>query len=74
MESDKKAHILYGKEGYRPTGQFYPEVYRVLKPGGYYVMPQIGPQPIVSTDEKDNAVKSGLKIIREDNYLIARKG
>ena len=66
-------YIMMGAEGYRPTGQFYPEVYRVLKVGGYYVMPQIGPSPSVSTDEKNDALESGLKILRSDNYLVAQK-
>lgn len=66
-------YIMMGAEGYRPNGTFYPEAYRVLKFGGYYVMPQIGPRPFVKTDEKNAALQSGLSILRADNYLIAPK-
>ncbi len=66
-------YIMMGAEGYRPNGKFYPEVYRVLRPGGYFVLPQIGPQPIVGEAEKNAAVRSGLCIVRADNYLIAHK-
>lgn len=66
-------YIMMGAEGCRPKGTFYTEVWRVLRGGGYYVMPQIGPRPVVSMQEKENALKSGLKIIRADNYLIAQK-
>ncbi|MFQ5973862.1 MAG: class I SAM-dependent methyltransferase [Alphaproteobacteria bacterium] len=65
-------YIMMGAEGCRPKGKFYAEVYRVLKSGGHYVMPQIGPRPIVSDLEKDNALKSGLTIVRADNYLICK--
>ena len=66
-------YIMMGAEGYRPSGRFYPEVYRVLKPGGYYVMPQIGPRPVVQRPEIDAALRSGLDIVRADSYLIVRK-
>ena len=66
-------YIMMGAEGYRPNGTFYPEAYRVLKFGGYYVMPQIGPRPIVRAPEKNAALQSGLRIVRADNYLIAQK-
>ncbi|KKU51652.1 MAG: hypothetical protein A3H69_02600 [Candidatus Sungbacteria bacterium RIFCSPLOWO2_02_FULL_47_9] len=66
-------YIMMGAEGYRPNGGFYPEAYRVLKSGGYYVMPQIGPQPIVRIAEKEDVLRSGFIVIRADNYLIARK-
>ena len=36
-------------------------------------MPQIGPQSVVSAPEKRSAKLAGLRIIREDNYLIAKK-
>ena len=66
-------YIMMGAEGYRPSGRFYPEVYRVLRFGGYYVMPQIGPRPIVGTSEENAALRSGFSIVRADNYLIAQK-
>lgn len=66
-------YIMMGAEGYRPRGSFYPEVYRVLRQGGYYVMPQIGPRPQVSEAEKNDALRAGLCIARADNYLIAQK-
>lgn len=66
-------YIMMGAEGLRTKGTFYPEVYRVLKFGGYYVMPQIGPRPIVSPTEIHTARCSGLSVVRADNYLIAQK-
>ncbi len=66
-------YIMMGAEGYRSRGSFYPEAYRVLKSGGYYVMPQIGPRPIVKTAEKNAVLRSGFCIVRADDYLIAQK-
>lgn len=66
-------YIMMGAEGYRPNGTFYPEVYRVLRSGGFYVMPQIGPRPVVRAEEKNAAMDSGLLVLRADNYLIAEK-
>ena len=66
-------YIMMGAGGYRAGGTFYSEVYRVLRPGGFYVMPQIGPCPIVKTAEKNAALESGFRIVRADNYLIAQK-
>ncbi len=66
-------YIMMGAEGYRTRGSFYPEVFRVLRRGGYYVMPQIGPRQIVSVAEKNAATESGLRILRSDDYLIAQK-
>ena len=66
-------YIMMGAEGYRPNGTFYPEVYRVLRQGGVYIMPQIGPDPVVKEDEKVAATDSGLSIVRADNYLVCRK-
>lgn len=66
-------YIMMGAAGYRPKGTFYSEAYRVLRSGGYYVMPQIGPQPTVSEREKADAMSAGFIIIRADNYLIAQK-
>lgn len=66
-------YIMMGAEGYRNEEKFYPEVYRVLKRGGYFVMPQIGPRPIVSPWEKRMARKLKFKILRKNNYLIAKK-
>ncbi len=66
-------YIMMGAEGYRSSGRFYPEVYRVLKSGGYYIMPQIGPEPVVNPAEIDTASRSGLLIVEADNYLIAKK-
>ncbi|MDP3726405.1 MAG: class I SAM-dependent methyltransferase [bacterium] len=67
-------YIMMGAEGYRTNKEtFYAEVKRVLRRGGYFIMPQIGPQPIVSNAEKDSVLKSGLEIIQADSYLIARK-
>ncbi|MBI2047764.1 MAG: class I SAM-dependent methyltransferase [Parcubacteria group bacterium] len=66
-------YIMMGAAGYRPKGTFYSEVWRVLKLGGYYVMPQIGPQLSVSKRETNEAEQAGFTIIRADNYLIAQK-
>jgi len=65
-------YIVMGAGGYRPKGTFYPEVRRVLKVGGYYIMPQIGPRSFTSTHEKDRVLNSGLIIVQKNNYLIAQ--
>lgn len=66
-------YIMMGAEGYRSKGTFYSEVHRVLRPGGFFIMPQIGPNPVVSDVEKQNAILAGLIVVREDDYLIAKK-
>ncbi len=66
-------YIMMGAEGYRPKGTFYLEVRRVLRVGGFFVMPQIGPRPVVGDSEKEDVLKSGLELVRADNYLIAKK-
>lgn len=67
-------YIMMGAEGYREMEKFYSEVYRVLRPGGYYVMPQIGREPVkVRPEEKAAAERAGLTVIRADNYLVAQK-
>ena len=66
-------YIMMGAGGYRTDGMFYPEVHRVLRVGGYYVMPQIGPNPFANTSEIHTALQSGLSIVRADHYLIAQK-
>jgi len=66
-------YIMMGAEGYRPKGTFYAEVRRVLKSGGHYVMPQIGPHPVVGEREKETAVQAGLTIVRADNFLVAKR-
>lgn len=65
-------YIMMGAEGYRTEDVFYAEVRRVLKKGGYFIMPQIGPHPVVSEREKESVVKAGLKLVRVDNYLVAK--
>ena len=66
-------YIMMGAEGYRTRGQFYAEVYRVLGPGGYYLMPQIGPSPLASNDEILAARSAKLRVFRFDKYMIAKK-
>lgn len=66
-------YIMMGAEGYRDKRKFYQEVYRVLKSDGYFVMPQIGPHPVVSSQEKDIARQSKFTILRRGNYLVAQK-
>lgn len=66
-------YIMMGAEGYRPNGKFYPEVWRVLRAHGYYVMPQIGPRGVVGAAEITAAAQVGLGIIRADNFLVAQK-
>lgn len=72
-DSSFDIYIMMGAGGYRPKGTFYPEIYRVLKFGGYYVMPQIGPEPIVKMAEINAAMEFGFRVRRADNYLIAQK-
>ncbi len=66
-------YIMMGAEGYRPRGTFYSEARRVLRHGGCFIMPQIGPRPFVNEKEKGDAMAAGFEIIRVDNYFVARK-
>ncbi|KKW31845.1 MAG: hypothetical protein UY74_C0005G0011 [Candidatus Kaiserbacteria bacterium GW2011_GWC2_52_8b] len=66
-------YIMMAAEGYRPRGTFYSEVHRVLRPRGFYVMPQIGPHPYVGIEEKYAVLRAGLCIAQAEDYLIAQK-